>query len=91
MRLTSQKSKGELSQLIQLPIEKWKGRIVNNFEEPVFRKHPVLKKIKSQLYSHGAVYASMSGSGSAVYGFFEHKPELKQVFSKYIVTTGEIT
>ena len=48
----------------------WKNNIHNDFEDAIFPKHPELKKIKEKLYSLGAVYASMSGSGSAVYGIF---------------------
>ena len=53
-----------------LPLEQWKGRIINDFENSVFKKHPALKAIKDSLYEAGAVYASMSGSGSALYGIF---------------------
>lgn len=53
-----------------LPLEQWKGRIANDFEESIFRKHPALGAIKASLYEVGAVYASMSGSGSALYGIF---------------------
>lgn len=53
-----------------LPLEQWKGRIANDFEESIFRKHPALGAIKASLYEAGAVYASMSGSGSALYGIF---------------------
>jgi 4-diphosphocytidyl-2-C-methyl-D-erythritol kinase len=59
-----------LDKLILQPIETWKDSIVNDFEAPVFKLHPVLKTIKDNLYSQGAVYASMSGSGSAIYGIF---------------------
>ena len=45
----------------------------NDFEKPVFEKYPEIKKIKDKLYDTGAIYASMSGSGSAVYGIFEKK------------------
>ena len=46
----------------------------NDFETPIFRKHPIIEEIKQQLYSSGALYASMSGSGTSVYGIFEEKP-----------------
>jgi len=49
----------------------WKEELKNDFEEPVFKKYPEIKNIKDKLYNAGAVYSSMSGSGSAVYGIFE--------------------
>ena len=60
-----------------LPLRQWKGRIVNDFETSVFRIHPTIAAIKEELYRAGALYASMSGSGSAVYGIFEERtPDL---------------
>ena len=53
-----------------LPVEDWKGKVVNDFEISVFISHPELGIIKNQLYDAGALYASMSGSGSAIYGIF---------------------
>lgn len=64
-----------LKELIKLPLEEWKDKITNDFEESVFHKYPVIKGIKEKLYSCGAVYASMSGSGSSVFGLFEDIPE----------------
>lgn len=61
----------DLRQLPQLPLSEWKGQIGNDFEAPVFAQHPELQRIKEQLYAGGAIYASMSGSGSAIYGIFE--------------------
>jgi 4-diphosphocytidyl-2-C-methyl-D-erythritol kinase len=59
-----------LEEVIQLPVEEWREMIINDFEAPVFAAHPVLAAIKQQLYDAGAVYAAMSGSGSAVVGIF---------------------
>ena len=59
-----------LKQLIELPLREWKDKIGNDFEEPVFRTYPLLKRIKDRFYEKGAIYASMSGSGSALYGIF---------------------
>ena len=63
----------DLRQLSALPIEQWKGTISNDFEAPVFQQHPVLAAIKEQLYRQGSIYASMSGSGSAIFGIFPKK------------------
>lgn len=56
------------------PVEKWRELLVNDFEENIFKLHPSLKVIKETLYEHGAIYAAMSGSGSAVFGIFNDKP-----------------
>ena len=60
-----------LVDLVNTPIEKWKGVVRNDFEYSIFKKHPDLKKIKDRFYADGAIYASMSGSGSAIYGIFK--------------------
>ena len=60
-----------LLELINQPIENWKGKVKNDFEISVFAKCPQLEKMKEQLYTDGAIYASMSGSGSVLYGVFE--------------------
>lgn len=65
--------KGLRHLLETLPVEEWKDHITNDFEHTVFSKHPELAEIKSSLYDEGAVYASMSGSGSAVYGIFRNQ------------------
>ena len=59
-----------LKEIEGLAIENWREKVFNDFEEPVFAAHPVLKKIKEQLYDAGALFASMSGSGATVYGIF---------------------
>lgn len=67
-----------LSDAIRRPVEEWKDLIVNDFEQSVFSFAPEIGRIKDKLYDMGAIYASMSGSGSAVYGIFRKpldKPE----------------
>ncbi len=59
------------------PIASWKNLLVNDFEKTVFTAHPEIAVVKRKLYESGAVYASMSGSGSAVYGLFETIPDLQ--------------
>lgn len=63
-------SPGSLKTIVRQPIETWKDELKNDLENPVFEKHPVIKDIKETLYNKGAIYASMSGSGSTVYGIF---------------------
>ena len=58
-------------EVIRQHISTWKDELKNDFEEPVFAQYPEIKKIKDELYHAGAMYSSMSGSGSAVYGIFE--------------------
>ncbi|MFC2100532.1 4-(cytidine 5'-diphospho)-2-C-methyl-D-erythritol kinase [Bacteroidota bacterium] len=80
-----------LFNLISLPIDQWKERIYNDFESVVFAEYPEIEKIKEVLYSQGAVYASLSGSGSVVYGIFNEFPVLKNDFEPYFTWQGRIT
>ena len=59
-----------LSEVIKMPISEWKQYMVNDFEESVFAQYPEIGKIKDRIYEMGAIYASMSGSGSSVFGLF---------------------
>lgn len=65
----------DLTQLVQEPVASWKGRLPNDFEEPVFRDYPILAGIQQKLYAHGAVFAGMTGTGSTIYGIFDELPE----------------
>jgi len=65
----SQKLK--LSELIRRPIRFWKDLITNDFEQIVFKNHPKLSKVKENLYAKGAVFSSMTGTGSTIYGLFK--------------------
>lgn len=81
-----------ISQIISQPIKTWKSELKNDFEQSVFEKFPLLSKIKQQLYASGAVYAAMSGSGSAIFGIFDKppKPDLSKVFPEFFVWLEEI-
>lgn len=57
--------------IIQQAVTNWKNQLVNDFEIPVMQAHPEIQTIREELYQQGAVYASMTGSGSTVYGIFE--------------------
>lgn len=80
-----------LKEIIRKPITAWKDFMINDFEQSVFTKHPVIGQIKETLYQAGAVYASMSGSGSSVFGLFENPTRLKEQFSGCFVWEGQLT
>ena len=75
--------------IVRQPVETWKTVLTNDFEEPAFKQHPELTDIKQRLYDLGAVYAQMSGSGSAFFGLFRTDPQqLKNAFPAcYTFTT----
>ena len=60
-----------LEQSLQLPVEQWQGRVKNDFEPHIFEAHPAIASLKQMLLSSGAVYASMSGSGSALFAIYK--------------------
>lgn len=66
----------------------WQALLLNDFEEPVFETWPEIAAIKNQMLKLGAVYASMSGSGSAVFGLFKSKPDYKGLFEGNFVWEG---
>lgn len=75
----------QLSELLKQPVEKWKESLVNDFETSVFARYSILKDIKEQLYDAGAFYASMSGSGSTMYGLFHQEPDTANLRSHYSI------
>ncbi len=64
-----------LQEIIGTPIDNWKDKLKNDFESSVFREHPTIEQLKMKLYENGARYASMSGSGSVVFGIYDLKPD----------------
>lgn len=77
-----------LKDVVRMPVEEWQDYMFNDFENSVFVKHPVIEVIKNELYNQGAVYASMSGSGSSVYGLFKNAVSLDLDFSQCFVWHG---
>jgi len=69
-----------LKNVLTNPVSTWKDTVVNDFEASVFERHPQIRDIKEQMYLNGAVYASMSGSGSSVFGLFTTPVDLRQYF-----------
>ena len=80
-----------LKEIISLPIEQWKGTLVNDFERTIFKRYPEIEKIKHDLYGAGAIYVSMSGSGSSVYGIFEKEiDDVPDIPGQYFSWTGKL-
>lgn len=72
-----------LKELVKLPVEQWKDNITNDFEESLREKYPQLEHIKRSLYDDGALYASLSGSGSALYGIFDNDKMAEAAANKF--------
>ena len=73
----------DITAVLRLPIEEWRYHLENDFEKNIFLKHPLLAHIKKEMYSSGALYASMSGSGSTIYGIFNSNMELDRLLALF--------
>jgi 4-diphosphocytidyl-2-C-methyl-D-erythritol kinase len=76
--------------ILKLPVNEWKDVLSNDFEQTVFNKYPVLRSAKERLYELGATYASMTGSGSALFGIFEREIDLSDEFTDVVHWSGFI-
>ena len=82
-QVTPSGKRASLREIIQMPVENWKDVLVNDFEEAISRHHSEISHIKQTLYEKGAVYASMTGSGSTVFGIFPKDAEPTFSFSAH--------
>lgn len=90
-RITPRQPELSLREIVKKPVTEWRELMKNDFEPALFKKYPQICTLKQQLYERGALYASMSGSGSSVYGFFQHEPEMKGIYSDHFVWTNKLT
>lgn len=79
-----------MKNVLKMQLNNWKGFLINDFEKPVFEKYSTINIIKDDLYEMGAVYASMSGSGSAVFGLFKDVPGVRNKFPDCFVWSGKL-
>jgi 4-diphosphocytidyl-2-C-methyl-D-erythritol kinase len=75
--------KNHLKEIIQQPIETWKQDLKNDFEKSMFKQHPEIETVKETIYNQGSIYASMSGSGSSVYGLFKKNQTVNNTFPSH--------
>ena len=80
----------KLTDAVRRPICEWKETLINDFEKTVFSRYPDIKSLRDGLNETGALFSSMSGSGSTVYGIFSQRPELPESLSKYLIFEGQI-
>ncbi len=79
----------DIKDLLAGPVESWKEQLTNQFEKTVFELHPTIRSLKDRLYQKGALYASMSGSGSTVFGIFRDEPQLSE-FKNEVIYKGKL-
>jgi 4-diphosphocytidyl-2-C-methyl-D-erythritol kinase len=79
-----------LFETIRKPVYEWKDSLFNDFEKSVFIRYPEIRVVKGKLYESGAIYSSMSGSGSTVYGIFNEKPYIPDALRNLVIYQGEL-
>ncbi|NLH51287.1 MAG: 4-(cytidine 5'-diphospho)-2-C-methyl-D-erythritol kinase [Bacteroidales bacterium] len=79
------------AEILRQPIASWKEQLVNDFEPWALAAYPLLQQIKNELYSSGALYASMTGSGSAFYGIFEQEPQIPDPLKSHFIRVLRLT
>jgi 4-diphosphocytidyl-2-C-methyl-D-erythritol kinase len=89
-RIRPDKGRGSLREILDAGPGEWKGRVINRFEKALFREYPEIRQIRESLYGCGALYASMTGSGSAVYGIFGSPPRLGSNLGDYRIHMEEL-
>lgn len=84
-----QQPQTSLKEIVKQPVSDWKELMVNDFEKSVFAKYPLIEDLKEDLYKKGALYASMSGSGSSVFGIFkEEQIDIQNSYQDCVVWQG---
>lgn len=79
-----------LDDIITLPVADWKRLLINDFEKTIFLKYPLIGYLKEKLYESGALFSSMSGSGSSVFGIFKEEPVVQNDLKDFIIFKGDL-
>lgn len=87
--VTPRRPEISLKETVRKPVFEWKHWMKNDFETSVFQKYPAIARIKQHLYDSGAIYASMSGSGSSVFAFFEKETDITGFPADFFVWTNK--
>ena len=80
----------DLKSALQGPLSTWREAVGNDFEPALIIQYPAIGEIKESLYRHGALYASLTGSGSTVYGIFGEETDLRDAFPGYVIWQGPL-
>lgn len=80
----------DLTEQLQKPVNEWKELVSNDFEKHLLVNYPAIAAIKKSLYQYGAAYASMTGSGSTVFGIFNQEVTLKDKFENFSMWQGKL-
>lgn len=75
-----------IKEIIKNSFDCWKNLLINDFEKPIFKIYPELAEIKTLLYDQGAIFASMTGTGSSVFGIFNKPPSYSEIENKYLTS-----
>jgi 4-diphosphocytidyl-2-C-methyl-D-erythritol kinase len=86
--ISPKKAPIKLAKILKQPMETWKSSLSNDFEESLFPAYPILDSIKAELYSLGANYATMSGSGSTIVGLFDHPVSVPDSWKSFVKWEG---
>lgn len=90
-QVTPKQPAQSIGEIVIRPVETWQNNLKNDFETSVFPQYPTIENIKIQLIEAGAVYASMTGSGSSVYGIFHEEIKLPSKLERYVCWKGALT
>jgi len=79
-----------LGNIISKPVKDWRKLMINDFEKTIFSKYPLIGYFKEKLYESGALFSSMSGSGSSVYGIYNEEPAVPDDLKDFVIFKGDL-